>query len=178
MAPLRNPRHEIFAQHVAAGVPATEAMALAGFKKPLASNARRLRNMPHVRERIEALWADAARLCGVTIGRTLLELTRIAYSRLPDLFEAAPEGDGIKVRDITKLPAELASAIREIKIGNDGAVIVKMHDKVGALAALQKYTERMLEPPPAVAEASRQPAFEAADEWTELVDRPQPLRIN
>jgi phage terminase small subunit len=59
MGILANPRHERFAQGLAAGKPASTAYALAGYK-PSDANASTLRGNQKVKERLAELQAEAA----------------------------------------------------------------------------------------------------------------------
>ena len=61
MAPLRNARHERFAQELAKGTEAGEAYKIAGFK-PNGGNARRLKLDEAVKKRVEAILSERARV--------------------------------------------------------------------------------------------------------------------
>jgi hypothetical protein len=68
--PLPNRKHEIFAVELATGAPLESAYLTAGYKAGRAArfNASRLRNKPHLRERINELFAAAAKDAVVGIG--------------------------------------------------------------------------------------------------------------
>jgi hypothetical protein len=68
--PLPNRKHEIFAVELATGAPLESAYLTAGYKAGRAArfNASRLRNKPHLRERINELFVAAAKDAVVGIG--------------------------------------------------------------------------------------------------------------
>lgn len=57
---LRNPRHELFAQELANGLPATQAYEKAGFS-PDGGNASRLQNDDRIKQRVNQLLQERAR---------------------------------------------------------------------------------------------------------------------
>ena len=61
MGALGNPKHEIFAQHVAAGMRPRDAYTRAGFE-PSRANFHRLMKKPHVARRIAELISDRDRI--------------------------------------------------------------------------------------------------------------------
>lgn len=146
MGVLRNPKHENFAQEVATGKTALEAYKLAGFKKPLDSNARRLRNTGPIRERVKELSLVAAELAGVHLGAIQAEMARIAYANPADMMRM----DGEKlypVFDSTRpITRELAAAISELGFDSKGRPKVKMHDKRAALSDLGKMVGGIVDP--------------------------------
>lgn len=142
MSVLRNRRKERFAVEWAGGKTPIEAMVAAGYKSAPA-NARKLANCPEIKARRSELFRQHAEFLSADIARVVIEQTRIAYSNMADFWERTAEG-GWKLKDLTTLPREVMAAIREVKIGKDGEPTVKLHDKVAALALLQ----RTLEPRP------------------------------
>jgi hypothetical protein len=111
MGALGNPKHEIFSQHIAAGMLPREAYTRAGFE-PSRANFHRLMKKPRVAQRIAELIADrerlvaAARMPPEQILQTLRE--RAQVERVADFFEA--EGDALHVRDLREVPVECATA--------------------------------------------------------------------
>ena len=119
MGALGNPKHEIFAQHVAAGMQPREAYTRAGFE-PSRANFHRLAKKPKVAQRIAELIGDrerlvaAARMQPAEILQTLRERGRV--DRVADFFEV--EGDALHVRDLREVPVECATAfIRLARVG-------------------------------------------------------------
>jgi hypothetical protein len=73
MGPLRNPRHERFAQGLFEGLPALRAFEQAGYA-PNDGNAIRLKGNERIQERLAELQAAAARNSEVTVASLLAEL--------------------------------------------------------------------------------------------------------
>src|SRR4249919_1827653 len=76
MAPLRNPRHERFAQERAKGKTATEAHVVAGFKRN-DSNAAKLNARPEIRDRITEITGAGAKRSEITLQGLLDEAAEI-----------------------------------------------------------------------------------------------------
>jgi hypothetical protein len=112
MGVLGNPKHEIFAQQIAAGVPPREANTRAGFE-PSRANFHRLAKKPKVAARIEELIADrerlvaAARMQPEEIIRVLRDSANV--DRVADFFEV--NGAGLRVRDLRVVPVECGTAL-------------------------------------------------------------------
>jgi hypothetical protein len=116
---LGNPKHEIFAQQIAAGVRPADAYVRAGFE-PSRANFHRLAKKPKVAQRIAELIADrerlvaAARMQPAQILQTLRERAQVEC--VADFFEV--EGDALHVRDLREVPVECATAfIRLARVG-------------------------------------------------------------
>ena len=111
MGTLGNPKHEIFAQHVAAGMPPREAYTRAGFE-PSRANFHRLAKKPKVAARIRELIDDrermvaAARMQPEEIIQVLRERGNIDC--VADFF--ALNGSGMHVRDLRTVPVECGTA--------------------------------------------------------------------
>jgi hypothetical protein len=111
MGALGNPKHEIFAQHVAAGMPPREAYTRAGFE-PSRANFHRLAKKPKVAARIRELIDDrermvaAARMQPEEIIQVLRERGNIDC--VADFF--ALNGSGMHVRDLQTVPVECGTA--------------------------------------------------------------------
>jgi hypothetical protein len=111
MSALGNPKHETFAQHVAAGMQPREAYTRAGFEQSRA-NFHRLAKKPHVARRIAELIGDRERL--ITAARMqpaeILQILheRANIDRIADFFEIS--GVGMRVRDLRGVPVECATA--------------------------------------------------------------------
>jgi hypothetical protein len=76
MAVLKSARHELFAQHVAKGEPASVAYLNAGYK-PDEANAARLTRIDRIRARIDELQAAGARRAEIDLERLLGDLEEI-----------------------------------------------------------------------------------------------------
>lgn len=173
MPRLLNRKREQFAELRAGGMPRLEAMEKAGYKAS-AANARRLDNSVDIRNRVAELYRLHGDFVSADIARVMIEQARIAYSNIADFWEATEDG-GLRLKDLSKLPRELTACIREIKIGKDGEPTIKLHDKPGALQALQRY----LDPDPLPPEDRRRPAqvpapmpapeYTADDSFAELI---------
>jgi hypothetical protein len=140
MSALRNRRKELFAVEWASGKTPIQAMEAAGYK-PAPANARKLANSPEIKARRSELFRQHADFLSVDMARVLMEQARIAYSNMADFWERGPDGKGWQLKDLTTLPREVMAAVREVKIGKDGEPTIKLHDKVAALAMLQRATE-------------------------------------
>lgn len=138
MARLTNRRHEAFAREIAAGTKVHEAYALAGFK-PHRANGCRLLRQADVAARIAELQREHGERAAITADRVVAEIARVAFGNIVKAFEFDAGAKRLKVGDLTSLPDELAAAISEIKIGDDGATTIKAHAKLPALELLAKY---------------------------------------
>jgi hypothetical protein len=109
---LGNPKHEIFAQHVAARMPPREAYTRAGFE-PSRANFNRLAKKPKVAARIRELIDDrerlvaAARMQPEEIIRVLRDSANVEH--VADFFEV--NGAGLRVRDLRVVPVECGTAL-------------------------------------------------------------------
>lgn len=151
MPPLDNPRHERFAQAVAAGRTCDEAYVAAGYRRSR-QNAARLMSNDDIRRRVEDILRRGAARAEVTVERVVREMARLAFS---DIRRVVRWGEAIAVRDsITgevtiangvaligadDLDAEAAACIAEISQTKDGALKVKLHDKRAALVDLGRH---------------------------------------
>ncbi|HAS58385.1 MAG TPA: terminase small subunit [Algoriphagus sp.] len=120
-----------FANYYLATFNATEAAKLAGYSDHTArqQGSRLLSNVnieKYIQERSETI---LDRL-GVTQERVLLELSRIAFANLTDLFE-----DDWKLRNLSDIPKETSAGIKNLTKTETG-VKVEMYDKLGALLKL------------------------------------------
>lgn len=163
--PLKNTRHERFAQELAKGKSAAEAYVLAGFKAN-DGNSIRLKGNERVAARLAELVGKAAGKAEVTVERTLAEIAKIAFSSLSDVTDwgtrevafgfddegrqlrAEEIGDAVMVRyadapfvkpvNRDDLTPEARAAVSEVALTKDGFRI-KMHDKNAALEKLGRF---------------------------------------
>src|SRR4051794_3253803 len=94
MGPLRNQRHERFAQALAQGKTASEAYVLAGYKAN-DGNASRLKGNERILARVQEIAGRAAERAEVSLERTLRELAAIAFS---DITKAVTWGPSAHMR--------------------------------------------------------------------------------
>lgn len=145
MPVLPVPRHELYAQKLAAGAKQLTAYREAGFA-PNSKSAAKLAGQDHIRERINELLAEKAIECGVSIERVIRELVKIGFSNMLDYIKIDEEGQ--PCLDFTELERDKAAAIGEITTDvitspRDGSVTrrtkFKLLDKKGALVDLGKH---------------------------------------
>jgi phage terminase small subunit len=148
-APLKNPKHEAFAQSVAKGLSPEIAFKKAGYT-PSLKNAHRLKANEGVLSRIEYLQRAAAERTVTTIERTLNELTLIAYSDIRETviwadsqFIEDEDGDSqvahsVMLRASDTLSPETARAISKVIQTKDG-IRVELHDKLSALDKIGRH---------------------------------------
>ena len=79
---LKNPKHERFAQELAKGKTATEAMAAVGYADP--RNSTRLTNNDEIRRRIDELMTKGAQRAEVTIESLIREAAEIHRAAVMD----------------------------------------------------------------------------------------------
>lgn len=143
MPALRHVPHEVFALAIAENRPLLEAHKAAGYA-PEPGNAKRIRNRPDVRARIDELRREAAEFANVRRVRVVLEVDRIGRANIADFYDE--EGALIPVH---KLPRELAAAVQEVVVEGDKVVGYKLHDKNQANFTLLKYLGGLPEAPAA-----------------------------
>ncbi len=122
------------------GVGARAALA-AGYAKSSASvTACRLLEKDHIKARIEELSNDTARVIGVTPAMLANELKKLSFANIADVRTS-----WVKLEDFNKLSADVKAAISEIEHETKTVkgekvemVKIKMHNKVGAIEALNK----------------------------------------
>lgn len=152
MGCLREPSHEKFAREYLerslGGMGKTaalvEAYKTAGFVASHA-NARRLRNRPEVRARINELAAETAEYLDIRVQRVAVEVDRVGRANIIDVIEPVKDKDGNQVpgaytiRDLTKLPREITAAIKGISYDSNGLPKIDMHDRNQANFTLLKH---------------------------------------
>jgi phage terminase small subunit len=148
-APLKNHKHELFAQAIAKGIGLEVAFTRAGYA-PSLKNASRLKAYEGVRSRIAELQAHAAEKTGASIERTLNELTLIAFADIREAviwadsqFIEDEDGDSkvahsVMLRASDTLSPETARAISKVIQTKDG-IRVELHDKLSALDKIGRH---------------------------------------
>lgn len=156
MAALSNPKHELFAQALAKGRPASTAYVEAGYAFN-EGNASRLNGNEKVQARVAELMAAGARRAEITVERTLRELAKIGFSDLTQVLswgsrEVAagdPDDENCDPTELamapfvvpvnsSDLPEEVRGAVAEVSLGRTGFRI-KMHDKAAALTQIGRH---------------------------------------
>jgi len=133
--PLKNQRHEKFAQAVAEGKTNVQAYVIAGYKENI-GNASTLACRPEIKERVNQIKVEAAAAAQVTVRRVVTELARVAFT---DITEAMEIIDGkVRIKDTAQWSANLRAAVAEISDGREG-VRIKFHSKSQAIETLARH---------------------------------------
>ena len=101
---LRNQRHEAFAQALAKGKTATEAMAMVGYADP--RNSTRLTKNDEIRCRVEELQSVGASRAEVTITSLLAELERARLLAIKNGQAAAAVAASMAKAKLSGLPTD------------------------------------------------------------------------
>lgn len=157
MPVLANPRHEFFAQELAAGKAMMDAYAAAGYRLSAAAAVKLAKD---VAMRVEELRAEttqkAADEPAITQGRILKEYARIAFADIRKVVnwvgelvteEDRPDGgdvlvvknmisNHVRLKSASEIDDDIAAAIAEVRHSNSGGLSVKLHPKLPALDAL------------------------------------------
>ncbi len=157
MPVLANPRHEFFAQELAAGKTMMAAYAAAGYRSSASAASRLAKD---VAMRVEELRAEttqkAADEDAITQERILKEYARIAFADIRKVVnwvgelvteEDRPDGGGVlvvknmisnhvRLKSASEIDDDIAAAIAEVRHSNAGGLSVKLHPKLPALDAL------------------------------------------
>ena len=104
MPMLRNQRHEAFAQALAKGKTATEAMAMVGYADP--RNSTRLTKNDEIRCRVEELQSVGASRAEVTITSLLAELERARLLAIKNGQAAAAVAASMAKAKLSGLPTD------------------------------------------------------------------------
>lgn len=153
--PLKNARHERFAQELAKGSSAAEAYAAAGYA-PNDGNSIRLKGNERVAARVAEIVGRGAARAEVTVAEVLAELKKIGFSdirkavrwRSNVLATRIDEETGdhedffttnVDLVDSEEIDDATAAAIAEISQTDKGGLKVKFHDKKGALVDIGRH---------------------------------------
>jgi hypothetical protein len=140
--PLKNPRHEKLAREYAAGATRADAWRAVFGREPNTGNASRTFRRTDIQDRVEYLRGEFCRQAGVSLASLQARYLRLIDSNVIDYFEAVPLPGGgparLQLRDLTKLHRSLTTAISELAVDGDGAVKVKVVDRLHALDSLAK----------------------------------------
>jgi phage terminase small subunit len=133
MPALKNNRHELFAQGLAQGKPASEAHVFAGYRRNR-HNASTLSKNKTILKRIAEIQAPALKRAEVTIERLAEELAHISTIDVSEVLRVT----GTKVyllKPLADLPKAITATIAALKSTKDG-LEVKFHDKLTAIRLL------------------------------------------
>jgi phage terminase small subunit len=147
MPALKNPRHELFAQALARGMPAVRAYTAAGYKYHTSSPAR-LRHRPDVDQRVAEILARSAKRAEVSIEGVMRELAQIGFANVLDYVIFGR--DGKPFVELSTISREQGAGLAEMNIeyfkdgrGKDTHEVrrlqVKLKDKRNALVDLGKH---------------------------------------
>jgi hypothetical protein len=136
VAALKNPKHEAFCREVAGGLNYRQAWVAIG-NNLASNNFGKLARRPEVQARIAELQEEFNRHSTIGLRYLQEKLLPIATSDVTRYFKRVCGGK-LKLRDVTKLPAELRAALSEMRIDPDGTVTIKPWDKIGAINSLLK----------------------------------------
>jgi len=141
--PLKNARHEAFAQALAEGMSATRAYVAAGYK-PNDGNSARLKGNDTVKARVSELIGKAEARTGVTLDRVLRHYEQIAFIGMSRFLHIGTDGE--PVIDLSACtPADLdllaEATVDDITDGNRSVrrIRIKLLDKMKALEALGRH---------------------------------------
>lgn len=100
--------------------------------------AARLQRDPVVKAELDRIIDLRTKANEVTVERVLQELKALAFTNMSDFLQVSANGRRAKInlKDITP---EMAAAMSEFKVNTDGTIILKLHDKKGALVDLGRY---------------------------------------
>jgi phage terminase small subunit len=146
MGPLKNQRHEAFAQALAKGMTADAAYAAAGYT-PSRKNAARLKANEGIRARVEVILSRGAQKAEIDVAKTLTELGRVGFSDIRRLFH-----DDGSLKQPHELDDDIAAAVASMEVvirnagkDEDGNPIIervaklKLWDKNSALEKIAKH---------------------------------------
>lgn len=163
---LRNPRHERFAQELAAGCGITEAYVRAGYDDSPASATRLSKKVKlRVDELRAAATTAAAQKLAITEERVLAELAKIGFADIRKavewhgtLVQETDNPDGgdvliiknifsnhVRLIDSSELDESIAAAIAEVRQSPTGGLSIKLHDKQAALVNIGKHIGMFIE---------------------------------
>ncbi len=172
MPALKNAKHEAFAKGVACGSPAYQAYMDAGYTTENAASAatsayrllknveilNRIEQIRDTHAKIDAKAVEiAAKKLSITKESVLAELAKIGFSDIRNVMTWGPEilvegengkaliVNGVYVKPSDQIDDFAAGAISEIRQTKEG-IVVKLHDKKGALLDLLKYVDPESQP--------------------------------
>jgi phage terminase small subunit len=150
------PRQERFVKEYLIDLNGTQAAIRAGYSARTAKEqAFDLLTRPHIREAVEKGRARISAKLDISQERVLAELAKIGFSDIRKVVtwrglttEVGEDEDGlpltrtfneVALKDSDKIEADTASTISEISQSKDGALKIKLHDKIAALGMIGKH---------------------------------------
>jgi hypothetical protein len=133
--PLRNWHYELTARHVSAGLPALDAWVMAGLSPHNVRWLEVTRHQDFVDRVAEHTAADRAS-GGISLPWVQQQLLRIAATDPGAFLEPVPHSSRFRVKNLLDLPPEVRASISEIAFDRHGRPIVRLHDRMKALAEL------------------------------------------
>ncbi len=134
-APLKNPEHEKLAREYAAGASMAGAWRAIGRDPMKNGNQWRTFRRPDIQARVEYLRGEFNRMAGISLAALQARLLRIADANIADFFEADGAGR-LRLRNVTTLPRAVTAPIAELRLDADGAIKLKVADKLHAIDSL------------------------------------------
>ena len=97
----------------------------------------RLQRDPVIKAELARIIALRTKANEVTVERVLQELKAMAFTNMSDFIKVS--SNGTPTIDLSELTPEMAASMSEFKINKDGDLVLKLHDKGGALSQLGRY---------------------------------------
>ena len=141
MAANQSNRRDRFCEEYLVDLNATQAAIRAGYSKTSSkTTSSRLMADAGIAEKIAQLRKEQASRTGITADRVIKELAKIGFANATEAIQIVK--GKVKVTDTEDLSEDLTAAIQEIrqtKTRGGGSLMVKFHDKKGALELLGKH---------------------------------------
>jgi hypothetical protein len=134
-APLKNSQHEKLAREYAAGASKAEAWRAIG-RNPSVGNQSRTFRRTDICARVEFLRGEFCRQAGISLAALQARLLRIADANVVAFFEV--RGGRLRLRDLTEMSSAVTAPISELNVAADGAVKLKIADRLHAIDSLLK----------------------------------------
>ena len=135
--PLNLQQAKFALAYITNGQNATQAAIEAGYSPKTAHvQGNRLLKMAKVKALVDSALAELLKPFELNAERVLLELGRLATSRINKVSSWGP--NGLKLIPSDEIDDDTMAAISEVKQTKDGEVVVKMHGKGGPLLTLAK----------------------------------------
>lgn len=144
MKPLKNAKHEVFAQALVKGCTQTQAAIDAGYSPNCAEvTGSKLVSNTKIAERICELKEASADATIMTIAQRKQRLSEIAFAHLADYQILTPDGDNAIAYDKdSPHPGAVSELTEQIVVGTDEVQIrhkkIKLHSPIAAIQELNK----------------------------------------
>ncbi len=137
MPALANSTHESMCRDVAGGMSREAAWRAHGFGS---RNSTRFFNRPKIAARVAELQSEFNEGAKIHAAYLAEKLLTVVNTDVCQFIEPVPYSTRLRLRDITKLPAEQRRAISELVIDKNGRTSIKLESKTHALDSLAKMT--------------------------------------